>query len=146
MSSDEDATQLMAAFKKGGMIKTGATKSRSTSAAAPSRRSTPRRSPARRSPPTKRTSIAVESFLSESSSEEDAVHAEPPPKVRRVLHVRASPVRNREEYTYYEPQDEVRHVVREVTHKGEVMFDVKLVGGGTKQVSEGNYTWQLRKE
>lgn len=138
MSSDEDATQLMAAFRKGPITKTGANEFKSASAASPSRRSTPRRSPARPSLARKRASIAVESFLSDSSSEVNVAHAESPPKVRRVLHVRASPVRDRDEYTYYEPKDEVESIVQEITTKGQVMFEVKLAGGGTTQVSEGS--------
>lgn len=136
MSSDEDATALMAAFKRGGTTRTGASKSKSASVAPPSRRSTPRRSPSRKSSPKKRTSIAVESFLSESSSEEDVVHAESPPKIRRVLQIRPAPVRNREEYTYYEPQDEVERILKEFSRKGRIAYRVRLEGGATKEVSD----------
>jgi hypothetical protein len=140
MSSDEDATQLMAAFKKGGTARTGPSKSKSKSASAapPSRSATPRRSPSRTPPPKKqkRVSIAVENFLSESSSGEDLDNAESPSKVRRVLQIRPSPVRNRKEYTYFEPQDEVESIVREVTIKGRVMYEVTLEGGATKEVGE----------
>ena len=140
MSSDEDATQLMAAFKKGGTARNipSKSKSKSASAAPPSRRATPRRSPSRTPPPKKqkRVSIAVENFLSDSSSEEDIDNAGSPPKVRRVLQIRPSPVRNRQEYTYFEPQDEVESILREITTKGRVMYKVRLEGGATKEVSE----------
>ena len=142
MSSDEDATQLMAAFKKGGTAKTGPSKSKSksksASAAPPSRSATPRRSPSRTPPPKKqkRVSIAVENFLSDSSSGEYLNNAESPSKVRRVLQIRPSPVRNRKEYTYFEPQDEVESILREITTKSRVMYKVRLEGGATKEVSE----------
>ena len=144
MSSDEDATQLMAAFKKSGTARTGPSKSKSksksASAAPPPRSATPRRSPSRTPPPRKqkqkRVSIAVENFLSDSSSGEDLDNAESPSKVRRVLQIRPSPVRNRDEYTYFEPQDEVESILREFTTKGRVMYKVKLEGGVTKEVSE----------
>ena len=150
MSSDEDATQLMAAFKKSGTARTGPSKSKSkstsksASAAPPSRSATPRRLPSRTPPPKKqkqkqkqkRVSVAVENFLSDSSSGEHLNSAESPSKVRRVLQIRPSPVRNRDEYTYFEPQDEVESILREFTTKGRVMYKVKLEGGVTKEVSE----------
>jgi hypothetical protein len=142
MSSDEDAIQLMAAFKKGGTAQTGASasKSKPASAAPPLRRATSQRSSSRTPSPKKqklkqkRVSIAVENFLSDSSSGEDLDKAESPPKVRRLLQIRPSPVRNRNEYTYYEPRDEVESIVREFTTKGRVMYMVKLEGGAIKEV------------
>ncbi|KAJ4339411.1 hypothetical protein N0V95_007789 [Ascochyta clinopodiicola] len=132
MSSDEDASQLMAAFRKGGATKVGA--NTRTSAALP-RRSTSGRPPARQSPAKKRTSVALESLLSNSSSGEDVINPDSPPKVRRLLHIRPEPVRNRHEYTYYEPQDEVESIVQEVTGtEKNVAYEVKLVGGGTREV------------
>lgn len=136
MSSDDDAVQLMAAFRKGGATRSSATAPKSASGT-PARRSTPRRSPARREPPKKRASVPVENFLSESSSGEDAINAESPPKVRRLLHIRPKPVTNREEYTYYEPQEEVESIVKESIKRGsDIAYVVKLVSGGTKEVSE----------
>lgn len=146
MSSDDDATQLMAAFRKGGTIRPGANDRKSLSATPAPRRSTPRRSPARREPPKKRTSIAVENFLFESSSGEDVINAESPPKVRRLLHIRPKPIANKDEYTYYEPRDEVESIVKESTKRGnDIAYVVKLVGGGTKEVSEAAATQQLRE-
>ena len=78
----------------------------------------------------------MENFLSDSSPGEDVVNAEPPPKVRRVLHVRPEPVRNRDEYTYYEPKDEVESIIKETTKKGDIIYEVKLVGGGMREVSK----------
>jgi hypothetical protein len=104
------------------------------------RRATSQRSSSRTPSPKKqklkqkRVSIAVENFLSDSSSGEDLDKAESPPKVRRLLQIRPSPVRNRNEYTYYEPRDEVESIVREFTTKGRVMYMVKLEGGATKEV------------
>ncbi|XPS69142.1 hypothetical protein M3J09_001422 [Ascochyta lentis] len=138
MSSDEDASQLMAAFRKGGTSKAAAN---TRTSAPPARRSTPKRStprpsPARHSPAKRRASIAVESLLSASSSEgEDVINAASPPQVRRLLHIRPDPVQNKDEYTYYEPQDEVESIVREATKRGHVAYEVKLVGGGTRQIN-----------
>lgn len=71
-----------------------------------------------------------------SSAEEHVAAAEPPPKVRRLLQIRPKPVQNREEYTYYEPQDEVESIVRESTKRGELAYEVRLVGGEIREVSE----------
>lgn len=134
MSSDDDASLLMAAFRKSGNPKSGASTSTSEP---PPRRSTPRRSPVLSPPAKKRASIAVENFLSDSSSAgEDAPHAEPPPKVRRLLHIRPKPISNKHEYEYYEPQDEVETIIRESTKQNEIAYKVKLVGGETREVSE----------
>jgi hypothetical protein len=80
----------------------------------------------------------VENFLSESSSGEDIINAESPPKVRRLLHIRPKPIRNKHEYVYYEPQDEVESIVREFTWKGDIVYKVQLAAGGTREVS-GSY-------
>ena len=45
-------------------------------------------------------------------------------------------MRNRQEYTYFEPKDEVESILREFTTKGRVMYKVILEGGATKEVSE----------
>lgn len=127
MSSDDDAGELMAAFRRGGTARSGAN----------NRTSTPQRLPVRPSPAKKRASTAVEDFVSDSSSaEEHVATAEPPPKVRRLLQIRPKPVQNREEYTYYEPQDEVESIVRESTKRGELAYEVRLVGGEIREVSE----------
>lgn len=139
MSSDDDATTLMAAFRKRGATRSGASASKSASGTPAPRRSTPRPSPARREPPKKRA------FLSESSSGE-YVNAESPPKVRRLLHVRPKPIANKDEYVYYEPKEEVESIVKESTKRGnEIAYVVRLVGGETKEVSEAVATQQVRE-
>lgn len=148
MSSDEDAVQLMAAFRRGGATapKSATAPESATGTPAP-RRSTPRHSPPRRSPaqlhsPRKRSSTAIQD--SESGSDEHAAAAESPPKVRRLLHIRPQPVANKHEYTYYEPRDEVESIVYESTQRGsDVAYVVKLVGGGTKEVSDELLGWEL---
>jgi hypothetical protein len=45
-------------------------------------------------------------------------------------------VKNRNEYTYYEPQDEVEAIVREFKKNDDLAYEVKLVGAGTKEVSD----------
>jgi chromodomain-helicase-DNA-binding protein 4 len=86
----------------------------------------------------------VENFLSESSSGEDDINAESPPKVRRLLQIRPKPVVNKDEYTYYEPQEEVESIVKESTVRGnDIAYVVKLVGGGIKEVSEAAATQQV---
>jgi chromodomain-helicase-DNA-binding protein 4 len=146
MSSDDDATQLMATFRKGGATRSGATAPKSASGTPAPRRSTPRRSPARKEPPKKRASIVVENLLSESSSGEDVSNAESPPKVRRLLQIRPKPITNKEEYIYYEPKDEVESIVKESTARGNnIAYVVKLVGGEAKEVSEAAASQQLRE-
>lgn len=49
--------------------------------------------------------------------------------------VRVSPIRNREEYRYYEPQDEVESIVRRYSRRGNSMYEVRLGGDTYKQVS-----------
>ncbi|UPX15156.1 uncharacterized protein EKO05_0005613 [Ascochyta rabiei] len=135
MSSDEDASQLMTAFKKGGTTRVGANTANMRTSAPPPRSATPRRSPAPQSPAKKRAIVAVDQFLSESGSAgEEGIDAESPPKVRRLLHIRPEPVRNKHEYTYYEPLEEVESIVQEVTGNDHVAYEVKLVGGATREV------------
>lgn len=114
MSSDDDGAALMAAFKKKAVL---------NSAAAPSK------------PP---KSVSPEESISddESQGEESNIRTASPPKARRAFYVRASPVRNRSEYTYYEPQDEVAGIIREFTKRGEMLYEVRLWGDKTKVVSE----------
>ena len=75
--------------------------------------------------------------MSASSSGDDVINAEPPPKVRRLLQIRPKPIANKEEYTYYEPKEEVESIVKESIKRGnDIAYVVKLVGGTTKEVSE----------
>lgn len=77
--------------------------------------------------------------MSEPSSGEDVLNAESPAIARRLLHIRPKPVRNKHEYTYYEPQDEVESIVREFTRKGDIIYKVRLAAGGTREVSGSYY-------
>jgi hypothetical protein len=62
------------------------------------------------------------------------------------LQIRPKPIANKEEYTYYEPQDEVESIVRESTKRGnDIAHVVKPVGGETKEVSKPAATQQLRE-
>jgi hypothetical protein len=119
-SSDEDGATLMAAFKNKG----------NRDAAAPRL--------AARAP---RAISVVEHTpeVDEGSTQEDgtregssrAQQAIP----RRAVCVRITPVQRKHEYTYYEPQIEIEAVRREWSRRGEMMFDVLLVGGISKEVS-----------
>lgn len=123
MSSDGDAADLMAAFKK------GTTQGNTKGTAKDPRQTTPSRR--------KQPSFSRGQFISdESSAEEDeGVSQLSLPSTRKVVAVRVRPVRNRSEYTYYEPKDTVVHIMREFRRKGEIMYEVKLTSGTTKQVS-----------
>jgi hypothetical protein len=112
MSSDEDGVDLMAAFKSKG-----------------ARKATPPRAVERRQP-----SPAVSD--SKASGSENASSRPNKPTTRRAVCVRAKPLDDRSEYVYYEPKDEVESIVREFSRKGDVIYEVRLFGDRTKQVSE----------
>jgi hypothetical protein len=113
MSSDEDGAELMAAFKRKG---------------------------ARKAAPPPRTEVEatpVEDAVSEHTAEAEA-EKELTPKplaTRRAICVRVKPVSNGEEYVYYDPVEEVEEIVNEYSHKGDMLYEVKLVGNIQKQVS-----------
>ncbi|KAF2874432.1 PHD/FYVE-zinc-finger like domain-containing protein [Massariosphaeria phaeospora] len=107
MSSDEDGADLMAAFKR-------------TAIGAPPR--------GRR-----QTSFSPGDFVSGESSGEDTRVA--PDSMRKLVAVKAPPVRNRHQYTYYEPKDAVERILREFQKRGELMYEVKLTDGRTEQVN-----------
>ncbi|CAO2655961.1 Nn.00g047640.m01.CDS01 [Neocucurbitaria sp. VM-36] len=115
MSSDEDGAQLMAAFKKQG--------GRNSSAAPP------------KSP--KPTPFSPGDFISDDglADEEHATTGASPPKSRIAICVRASPIRNKHEYTYYEPKDEVRGILRKFTRGREMMYEVRLWDNSTKVIT-----------
>ena len=142
MSSDEDVNQLLAAFKKSDTIKSGA--NARTSATSP-HQSTPKHSPVQRLPPKKRASVSSKNFLSESNLAEDVVRAQPSPKVRRLLYIRPKPLKNKDEYIYHEPKDEVETIVREFAKRDTISYEVRLIGGETRKVSETTTTQQVRK-
>jgi hypothetical protein len=113
MSSDEDGAQLMAIFQK------------QTSRNAPS--------PQRKEQP----SVPARDLVLEHSPEAEGSmsRAQSPRKTRRALCVRVKPVENKDEYTYYEPRDEVEAIVREFSKRGNMLYEVRLSDGSTKQVS-----------
>ena len=112
MSSDEDGSDLMASFKRG------------KGSAAATR---------------KQASVSPGMFFSEDESsggENDAPGSRPRTADRRVaVCVKVPAVRNRSEYTYYEPKTIVDRVLREFTRKGEIMYDVDLSTGHSRSVS-----------
>jgi hypothetical protein len=81
-------------------------------------------------------------MLSETSGEDngDVTHVQSPPKRSRLAAVVVPPVRNRHEYVYYEPKDEVESVVREFSKRGDMRYEVTLFGGKTKEVRERPFT------
>jgi hypothetical protein len=114
MSSEEDGADLMASFKKGSHPNTKA-----------------------KTPPlrAKRPSFSPSGFVSEQSSGEDELQSRAPQaNVRRAVAVKVMPVRNREQYTYYAPKEALKSIVREYQGKGDLMYEVKLTSGITKQV------------
>ncbi|KAF2130237.1 hypothetical protein P153DRAFT_430497 [Dothidotthia symphoricarpi CBS 119687] len=118
MSSEEDGVDLMAAFKKGGR------KSTRSSTAAPPELS-------------KRASFSPGDFFSDQSSggDDDTIQVVLPAATRRAVCVRVRPVQDKDEYTYYEPQDEVERILRESNRGKELMYTVRLVGDQTKEIT-----------
>jgi hypothetical protein len=115
MSSDDDPADLLAAFKRN--------ESNPSIPAAPPRR--------------KEASVSPEMVVEESSArgqEKTSPHKASSTRMVAVA-VRVPPVRNREEYTYYEPKDEVEQIRREYSRRGKMMYEVKLTDGKLEQVS-----------
>ncbi|KAF2706482.1 hypothetical protein K504DRAFT_459785 [Pleomassaria siparia CBS 279.74] len=133
MSSDEDGSDLMAAFKKGS-AKTTKTPSKAPAKAA---KATTTRAAKEPSPRRKHASFLPEQSISDESSGDKPASRKQgsPPSVRKAIVVRAPPVRNRSEYTYYEPKDTVENIVREYSRKGLIRYEVKLTNGNTRQVT-----------
>jgi len=114
MSSEDDETQLMAAFKVGGR-KPNAIPSRTTV----------------------QPSISPEAFISdEDSPAESSVRRDASPKTRRAVCVRASPVRNKSQYTYYEPEEKPARIIRSLTRRGKTLYEVELGNYTVREVSE----------
>lgn len=110
MSSDDDDTaDLIASFKKAGSVSA-------------------------KKKPSSEPGEQPRGFVSQQKSEDDRSKRPPRGTRRRVIAVRPSPVRNRDEYVYYEPKETAECILREYQRKGELRYDVKLVGGGTKEV------------
>jgi hypothetical protein len=117
MSSDEDGAKLMAAFKK------------SAGPKAIPRKTTPLEKA--RTPAPAEESIATHN----SEFERSRSREQPTLKTRRALCVRVSPVLDRDQYTYFEPEDEVGEIIREFSRRGDILYDVRLLSGTSKQVS-----------
>jgi chromodomain-helicase-DNA-binding protein 4 len=54
--------------------------------------------------------------------------------VRKAVAVKPAPVRNRHDYTYYAPTEIVQKILRKYQKKGDLMYEIKLTDGITKQV------------
>jgi hypothetical protein len=112
MSSDEDGAELMAAFKRNGA-----------------------RKPAQESTNVPSSTVAGDSTSASTPTPEDRIESHDVPMPRRALCVRVKPVDKESEYVYYEPAEEAEEVIREFSRRGEVLYDVRLLDGATKQVS-----------
>jgi hypothetical protein len=112
MSSDEDGAELMAAFQ---------------------RRRSPEAIPPKKAHSPVPATDSMPGF--NSGADETTDRARTPSKKRQLLCVRAQPVRNREQYIYFEPRDEVEEVLREFSRKGDMWYEVTLFGKASKQVS-----------
>jgi len=55
---------------------------------------------------------------------------------RKAICVRAKPLVDRSEYIYYEPKEEVEGIIREFSSRGDMLYEVRLFGDRTKQVSD----------
>jgi hypothetical protein len=113
MSSDEDGTELMAAFQRKGSRKP-----------VPPRKVEPEM-------------IQFQGTELEHSIEAEKDHSQTRslPSNRRAICVRVNPVINRDEYVYYEPADEVLEILRQYSSRGEMLYEVKLLGDIVQRVS-----------
>ncbi|KAF2036763.1 hypothetical protein EK21DRAFT_106074 [Setomelanomma holmii] len=113
MSSDEDGAQLMAAFKRKGERK------------------------AARLPAVEQESLIVANSVPEGSvdSKDRTSRALSPLKTRRALCVRVKRLDRTDEYVYHEPKDEVEGILREFSRKGDMLYEVRLFGDRTKQIT-----------
>lgn len=110
MSSSEDGEDLIAAFKKGEKVKSIAPSSKSGS-----------------------DDDLIATFKKGGAMK--SITTSPQPTTRKALCVRVLPVRNKEEYIFYEPKDEVVEIVREFSRRGIFNYEVKLLGNKTREVS-----------
>ncbi|KAH7396549.1 hypothetical protein DE146DRAFT_614275 [Phaeosphaeria sp. MPI-PUGE-AT-0046c] len=111
-SSEDDGAQLMAAFQRNGSRKEPVPQ-------------------VTQQPPLSRT---VSSTDGTPEDREDSTQAEQPSS-RRAVCVRVPPVHHRDDYIYYEPRDEVEAVLRERSRRGEMLYDIRLVGGVRKEIT-----------
>ena len=83
----------------------------------------------------KQPSFSPGAFVSEQSSEEEERRRRTPQaRVRKAVAVKPKPVRNRDQYTYYEPKEIAKSISREYYNNGDLMYEVKLTSGVSKQV------------
>jgi chromodomain-helicase-DNA-binding protein 4 len=113
-ADDHDTSRLMAAFKKNTGKRTDAVSTTST----PRTRTRTRT----RTPTPTRT----------SSPPSPPQRSRP----RKLVGVFPSPVKNRDDYVYYEPVDNVAAIIREFTKRGDIMYQVNMSSGTSTQVSE----------
>jgi hypothetical protein len=121
MSSEEDSAALIAAFKKKPAPEPRANAALSAPRAA------------------KEASDCPATMSLHDDLEEDfTMHIETPPRRRRAVCVRVPSANvKKADYKYYEPQDEVERILREFSgRKGEMLYEVKLLGDRVKQVSD----------
>jgi hypothetical protein len=121
MSSDDDPSALMAVFKKGAPKKA------------------PESEASRPAPPPRKQASSSSGQLildDESENPNGGTGIQSVTSARRAVAVRVGPVRDRAQYTYYEPQDTVDTIVRGFQRKGHSMYEVKLTNGRIQQVSE----------
>ena len=120
MDSDESdrSVDILAAFQK-------------KSGAAPKKTSQPRK-----------PSVSPGMFISDESpnAAEDATPVRSQDQKQQEkrefqIAIRASPVKNRDLYKPWVPKESVKHVVREIDRKGDLMYEIRLTNGTTKKVS-----------
>lgn len=117
MSSDGETTDLMASFKKGAI-----------------------RAPRQRDQ--RQSSFSPGNFISGESSGDAGWHSQRSrPITRKAVAVRASPVRDRSQYVYFDPQNNVERISRKYQESGNSMYEIKLSTGQTKQVSD-THLWR----
>lgn len=121
MSSDEDGAALMASFKSG-------------RPRAPSLK--------------KKQAFSPSNFVSDQSSADEVAPQRTRPVRRKAVAVKVPPIRNKHEYTYYPPQEEVARILREFDKHGQLMYEVRMIDGVKKQVREASigHAWFGVKE
>ena len=108
-SSEGNEINLMQSFQKGAKGKSQQTKQRSCSPG--------------------------DSIQDEASTDQQINSGRLGHERRRLVGIRVSPVRDREEYIYYDGEDAVHRVHKEVSKGGTVSYDVTLVNGRNRRVS-----------
>lgn len=82
-------------------------------------------------------SVSPSNFVSdEASANEESIWQRRRQTSQKLVAVRASPVRDRNEYIYYDGKDTVHRVRREITKRGNTFYHVEFVDGTDGQVSQ----------